>query len=96
METQECLKTKEDCIERGYKIFNKECYDECPLNSEDKNNDHICECSYYFYNNKLKILLNYCSTSRAFIIIHFAFYIAFFADFQCTITFKMCHRYFFL
>ena len=51
MDTKECFDTKEDCIDRGYKIFNKECYNECPLNSEDKNNNNICECSYYFYNN---------------------------------------------
>ena len=49
-ETKECFKTKEDCIEKGYKIFNKECYDECPSNTQDKNNNNICECLYYFYN----------------------------------------------
>ena len=51
VETKECFNSKEDCFERGYKIFNKECYDDCPLNSEDINNNSICECSYYFYND---------------------------------------------
>ena len=68
IETKECFNIKEECIEKGYKIFNKACYDKCPLNSEDKNNNSICECSYYYYNNNgiLKCLGKYekCEKER--------------------------------
>ena len=49
--TKECFKKKEDCIDRGYKVFNKECYDECPSNTKDVNDNSICECSFYYYND---------------------------------------------
>ena len=48
-----CLDSINDCITKGYKIFNNECYSEnCPENTEIKNiNDNYCLCKYYFYNN---------------------------------------------
>ena len=50
-ETKECFENEEKCILKGYKIFNKKCYDKCPINSDDENNDHFCECTFYFYKN---------------------------------------------
>ena len=48
-----CLDIIEDCIIKGYKIFNNECYNEnCPENTEIKNsNDNNCYCKNYYYNN---------------------------------------------
>ena len=57
IETKECFRTKEECINKGYKVFNKECYNNCPNNTEDKNNDNICICSGYSFideNNLIK------------------------------------------
>ena len=50
-----CLDSINDCITKGYKIFNNECYSiDCPGNSEVKNSgDNFCYCRYYFYNNSL-------------------------------------------
>ena len=49
--TKECFKTKEECTKRGFKFFNNICYEiDCPKNSYDKNNNGICLCSYYFFN----------------------------------------------
>ena len=50
-EEKECVNTKEECINRGYKVFNDECLLECPENTEDKSNFSICLCKYYYYNN---------------------------------------------
>ena len=50
-ETKECFENEEQCIIKGYKIFNKECYNECPKNTNVKINDNICECESYFYKN---------------------------------------------
>ena len=49
--TKECFKTKDECINRGFKLFNNICYENsCPENSYNKNNNGICYCSYYFVN----------------------------------------------
>ena len=56
LNTKECFKSKEDCINRGYKIFNKYCYNECPKHSEEKNNDNICLCSVYSLNDENNLL----------------------------------------
>ena len=46
-----CFLSRDDCIERGHKFFNNICYiNNCPENTEEKNNDGICNCSYrYIY-----------------------------------------------
>ena len=49
--SRECFKTNEECIQRGFYIFNNLCYNNCPNNTEDKNNDNICLCSYNYFNN---------------------------------------------
>ena len=61
-----CYEKSEDCINKGYKIFNDECYNECPdpdLYEEDYDNENYCICSYSFFrdnNNKLICLDNFC------------------------------------
>ena len=60
-----CFDSIEDCVNEGYKVFNDECYIECPdLTKEDYNNENYCICSYSFYrdiaNNKLNCLDNFC------------------------------------
>ena len=50
-ETKECFESTEKCILKGYKVFNKRCYEECPINTQDVYNNNICLCSFYFYNN---------------------------------------------
>ena len=50
-EEKECVNTKEECIERGYKVFNDECLLECPKNTKEKNDSGICICENYYYNN---------------------------------------------
>ena len=49
--TNECFKSKEECFNRGYKIFNNICYESCPENSDDVDNDGICLCKYNYINN---------------------------------------------
>ena len=50
--TKECFKNKSECIERGFKILNNICYENfCPNNSIENNNDGICTCQYYYFNN---------------------------------------------
>jgi len=53
-----CLDSINNCISKGYKVFNKECYsEECPKNSEIKNiGDYNCLCKYYFYNNDSNLI----------------------------------------
>ena len=51
-ETKECFKNKSQCLERGFKFLNNICYNNsCPDNSIDKNNDGICTCYFYYFNN---------------------------------------------
>ena len=47
-----CLNSLEECKNKGYKIFNNECYSQdCPNNTKlDINNNYECICSYYYYN----------------------------------------------
>ena len=47
VDTKECFNTKEECISKGYKIFNNECYINCPEQTKEKNNENICICSAY-------------------------------------------------
>ena len=45
-----CVNSINDCIELGYKVFNRECYfQNCPINTEVKNGK--CFCLYFFYDN---------------------------------------------
>ena len=47
-ETKECFSSKEECLNRGLKVFNFEClFSSCPPNTVDKNHDNICLCSTY-------------------------------------------------
>ena len=54
VETKECFYTKEECIDKGYKIFNNKCYDKCPEDTEDTFNDKICIDKYpdLFYTDR--------------------------------------------
>ena len=46
---KECVDNKQECIGRGYKIFNKLCLNTCPINTiQNKDN---CECEFNFYKN---------------------------------------------
>jgi len=60
-----CVDSIEDCINKGYKVFNDECYFECPdLTEEDYDNQNYCTCSYSFYrdnDNKLNCFDNHCN-----------------------------------
>ena len=50
-ERKECVNTKEECTNLGYKVFNDECLQACPIKDEiiqDENG--ICLCKYYYYN----------------------------------------------
>ena len=52
-----CLDTINNCTSNGYKIFNNECYSECPENTEIKNNgNYFCLCQHYYYNNNSKLI----------------------------------------
>jgi hypothetical protein len=59
-----CVDSIDECINKEYKIFDNECYKECPdLTEEDYEDDNYCACSYAFYrdnNNKINCLDNYC------------------------------------
>ena len=59
-----CVDSIDDCVNKGYKVFNEECYNECPnLTEEDPNNENYCICSYAFLrdnNNKFECLDQYC------------------------------------
>ena len=50
-ERKECYGSEKICINNNKKLFGKECINNCPINSEIKQNQNHCECSYYFYNN---------------------------------------------
>ena len=43
----ECVDTKQECIDQGYKVFNKLCLTSCPINT--KPNEDNCECEFHFY-----------------------------------------------
>ena len=36
---------------KGFKIFNEECFESCPDNSDDTDNDGTCLCSFFYYKN---------------------------------------------
>ena len=57
-DSRECFKTIEECIQRDFYIFNNLCYKNCPINTEDKNNNNICECSYHFFYNNIDNVYN--------------------------------------
>jgi len=48
-ERKQCFNSLEDCKKNELKIFNNECYISCPDNTNEKNNERVCICSYYFY-----------------------------------------------
>ena len=58
-DTNECFLSKDDCIEKGNKYFNKFCYTtSCPDNTYEKNNDGICYCSnFYYYNSETDLYI---------------------------------------
>ena len=43
----ECVDTKQECIDRGYKVFNKLCLITCPINTIPDGDN--CECKFHFY-----------------------------------------------
>ena len=47
-ELKQCVDNKEECINLGYKVFNRDCLRDCPENTE--NNNNICLCKFYFLN----------------------------------------------
>ena len=51
---KECY-SKEKCIDNNKKILGKECLDNCPINSVEKDNSKICECLYYYYYNNVTL-----------------------------------------
>ena len=57
IDTNECFNSLDECKNRDLKIFNDNCYNNCPENTELKNSDNsICICSNYLIidnNNKL-------------------------------------------
>ena len=48
---KQCFDSLSDCILKGYKTFNNECYTTCPENTYEKIDEDICYCSYFYYNN---------------------------------------------
>ena len=52
---KECLSSLDECKNRKLKIFNEECYDNCPKNTESKNNEPFCICSYYYLEEDNKL-----------------------------------------
>ena len=50
---KECFSSLEDSITKDKKIFNKEIYDECPIDTEDRNGNGYCECMYSYYHDLL-------------------------------------------
>ena len=48
---KQCFSSLDDCIEKGFKVFNGECVESCPGNSDDIDNDGICLCSFFYYKN---------------------------------------------
>ena len=81
-----CVDSIEDCINKGYKVFNDECYNECPdLTEEDDNNENYCTCSYSFYrdnDNKINCLDNFCGSK--------GYYIYSYSDVECFTSYEDC------
>lgn len=50
IDLKKCLNTTDDCIRKGYKIFNNECYETCPDKTKLSADGINCICSNYFYN----------------------------------------------
>ena len=48
-EVKQCFLSLDDCISKKFKVFNGNCYKECPNNTNEKNNNGICLCSFFFY-----------------------------------------------
>ena len=46
---KQCYKTISECESKNGKIIGNICQGGCPENSEDKDNDGICECKYNYY-----------------------------------------------
>ena len=50
IDTHECYTSLEICINRGLKIFNGDCYNNCPTDTKIKEDDtSYCVCANYFY-----------------------------------------------
>ena len=49
--TQECVKTEKNCSDQNYtKIFNNECYSDCPFSTIDNGNKCVCDSTKgYWY-----------------------------------------------
>mgnify|MGYP002623862319 CR=1 FL=1 len=63
-----CVNSMDDCINKGYKVFDNDCYNDCSNidgAEVDEDNANYCSCSlYYFYrdnNNKMICLHSYCA-----------------------------------
>ena len=54
--TNECFQSQIECTVKGYKYFNNVCYDSCPENMNDKNNNGICLCKYNYINNTNQLI----------------------------------------
>ena len=48
---KECFKNKNECIKRGLKFYQNECYESCPEYTLEKNKDGICSCPNYYFND---------------------------------------------
>ena len=57
-ELKQCFLDVDDCISKGFKVFNNECYKDCPTNTNEKDSDGICYCSYFYYKNLQTNLYN--------------------------------------
>lgn len=49
IDLKKCLNTTDDCISKGYKIFNNECYNSCPDKTKLSEDGINCICSNYFF-----------------------------------------------
>ena len=47
---KECVNNIEECFRDEYKVFNDECLEMCPINTEE-NEQHFCLCKNYYYND---------------------------------------------
>ena len=48
-EIKQCFLSLDDCKSKSFKIFNENCYKECPTNTNENNNNGKCLCSFFFY-----------------------------------------------
>ena len=46
---KQCFNSLDDCKSKGFKVFNEECYKDCPINTNEKDNNGICYCSYFYF-----------------------------------------------